>query len=181
MPTFVVLLRGVNVGRANRLAMADFAALLASLGCTGARTLLNSGNAVCSGPAGAPGALAHRIQQALHDQLGVEAATVVLTARQWQAACAHQPWAGEALDPSRLLLAFGADAAALASLAPLAGLVAPPERFHLGAEAAYLWCPGGVLASRAGKALLGRAGRLVTSRNWATVLKLQALLAAAPG
>ena len=34
---------------------------------------------------------------------------------------------------------------------------------------------GGILESRAGKALLGRAGQAVTTRNWATVYKLQAL------
>lgn len=42
----VLLLRAVNVGRANRLAMADLRALLERLGCTEVRTVLNSGNAV---------------------------------------------------------------------------------------------------------------------------------------
>lgn len=45
--------------------------------------------------------------------------------------------------------------------------------------AAYLHCPGGLLESQVGKALPGRAGKAVTSRNWATVLKLAALANAA--
>ena len=43
-PTWIALLRGVNVGRAKRVAMADLRSLLEGLGCTEVRTLLNSGN-----------------------------------------------------------------------------------------------------------------------------------------
>ena len=46
MPLYVALLRGVNVGRAKRVPMADWRALLEELGCEGVRTILNSGNAV---------------------------------------------------------------------------------------------------------------------------------------
>ena len=52
----------------------------------------------------------------------------------------------------------------------------PPEKFLLGRHAAYLWCPNGILESRAAEALLGRAGRAATSRNWSTVGKIAALL-----
>lgn len=65
---------------------------------------------------------------------------------------------------------------AAASLAPLAALVRPPERFLLGSHAAYLHCAGSILESQAGEALLGKAGRAATTRNWATTLKLQALI-----
>ena len=46
MTTFIALLRGVNVGKAKRVPMAEFRTLLAGLGYTGVATLLNSGNAV---------------------------------------------------------------------------------------------------------------------------------------
>ena len=55
-------------------------------------------------------------------------------------------------------------------------MVQPHERFHIGSHAAYLHCAGGILESKAGSALLGKLGREVTTRNWATVLKLKALL-----
>ncbi len=50
------------------------------------------------------------------------------------------------------------------------------EHFSIGRHAAYLHCPRGISRSRAAEALLGRAGRGITTRNWATVLKLQQLL-----
>ena len=56
-----------------------------------------------------------------------------------------------------------------------AELVGPSEHFLLGKHAAYLHCPNGILQSQAGEALLGKVGTKVTTRNWATVLKLQKL------
>ena len=58
MPRFVVLLRGVNVGKAKRVPMTDFEALLSGIGCTSATTLLNSGNAVVEAPPQASATLA---------------------------------------------------------------------------------------------------------------------------
>ncbi|QQS19911.1 DUF1697 domain-containing protein [Candidatus Saccharibacteria bacterium] len=45
--TYVVLLRGVNVGGNTRVEMSRLKAILESLGCTDVQTYLNSGNAVC--------------------------------------------------------------------------------------------------------------------------------------
>jgi uncharacterized protein (DUF1697 family) len=48
MNSYAVLLRGINVGRNNRIAMADLRELLTGLGYTDVATLLQSGNAVFS-------------------------------------------------------------------------------------------------------------------------------------
>jgi hypothetical protein len=60
----------------------------------------------------------------------------------------------------------------LSSIEPL---VRAPEKFVIGKNAAYLYCAAGILESKAGEALLGRAGSVATTRNWATTLKLNAL------
>jgi uncharacterized protein (DUF1697 family) len=73
------------------------------------------------------------------------------------------------------LVAFVQDLKALTGLAAVEPLVVPPEQFVVGKHAAYLLCAAGILESKAGEALLGKAGRSATTRNWATVLKLQAL------
>jgi hypothetical protein len=39
-------------------------------------------------------------------------------------------------------------------------------------HAAYLHCAAGLLESKAAAQLLGKGGRDLTTRNWATVLKL---------
>lgn len=45
----------------------------------------------------------------------------------------------------------------------------------VGTRVAYLWCPEGILASRLFGAVNRTLGDAVTTRNWATILKLQAL------
>ena len=174
--SFVVLLRGVNVGKAKRVPMAAFKALLTDLGCTQATTLLNSGNAVVRHADASPAALAAAVQAALARQLGLDVPVIVKSAAELRAVVAGLPLAAEPPDPSRLLVAFAPTEQALAALVPLADRVGPDETFVCGAHAAYLHCPGGLLESRAGEALLGKVGKGVTTRNWATVLKLQAML-----
>jgi uncharacterized protein (DUF1697 family) len=173
---FVALLRGVNVGRANRVPMAQLRELLESLGYSDVRTLLNSGNAVFGGPQHSPARHVERIRAALAARLDVDVPVVVKSAKEMAAIVADNPLARIAVDGSRLLIAFTSDTRALKELATLAALVAPPEQLHVGRYAAYLWCANGILESKAGAALLGKAGSATTTRNWATVLKIDALL-----
>lgn len=171
------LLRGVNVGTAKRVAMADLRALVESLGYTDVRTLLNSGNVVYTAPGVAPAAAAAGIEEALAVRLGVSAMVVALAAEELTTAVADNPLDRVADDPSRLLIAVPADPQASTRLEPLLGQDWRPEALALGPRVAYLWCPDGVIASRV-SAAVGRAlADAVTSRNWATMTKLQALAA----
>src|ERR1700704_4724623 len=67
----VALLRGVNVGKAKRVAMADLRKLVEGLGYGDVRTLLNSGNVLFTVPAGMTGDAAARIENAIGARLGV--------------------------------------------------------------------------------------------------------------
>lgn len=175
MPTFIALLRGVNVGKAKRVPMADLRALLGDLGYAGVATLLNSGNAVFRAARGAASGHAARIASAIAERLGFEVPVIVVPAATLDAIVAENMLAPGADDPSRLIVAFVQEPPSLTEVAGIAPLVLPPERFLVGAHAAYLHCASGILESKAGAALLGKAGRAATTRNWATVLKLQAM------
>lgn len=166
---YVALWRGINVGKAKRLAMADLKALLAGLGATNVSTVLNSGNAVFDVPRKLS---AERIRATVREQLGVDAAVILKTAAEW-AAIAAPHGITEADDDSRLLVAVTADAAALKAAAAIAGQ--GEERFVVTDRAAYLWCAHGILESKAAVALLKMLGEGGTTRNWATVGKLNAL------
>jgi uncharacterized protein (DUF1697 family) len=50
-----------------------------------------------------------------------------------------------------------------------------PDALAIGRRVAYLWCAGGILESRLAQAVGRALGSAVTSRNWATILKLHAL------
>jgi uncharacterized protein (DUF1697 family) len=70
-----------------------------------------------------------------------------------------------------------ADAKDRASLLPLARRDWSPDALALGPRVAYVWCRTGILDSPPAKELGRLLGERVTSRNWATVLKLAALAA----
>jgi uncharacterized protein (DUF1697 family) len=176
-PTWIALLRGVNVGRAKRVAMADLRALLEGLGCTEVRTLLNSGNAVFGAPARATAAsLASAIEAALHDKLGVQARVFVLAAGTLTELLVAHPLRALAGDDAKLLLAILAPGVERRALEALAARNWAPDGLALGSQAAYLWCESGVLDSPVSQAFAKAVGDQATTRNWATMTKL-ALLA----
>jgi uncharacterized protein (DUF1697 family) len=175
VPTYLVLLRGVNVGKAKRVPMADFKSLLLGLGCSAATTLLNSGNAVVVAPKTTPGALAKTIAEAMIRRFGFEVPVVVKSADELNAIVEDNTLAPLEEHHSRFLVVFAQTADPLARLQGLEDAVQPPERLLLGAHAAYLYCANGILESKAAEAVLGKSGKAVTTRNWATVLKLHAL------
>jgi uncharacterized protein (DUF1697 family) len=176
MPAFVVLLRGVNVGKGNRVPMAALREVLAARGGSGVRTLLNSGNAVFLAGAARVDDVAADVHEALRERLGVSVEVVVKDADEFGAIVAGNPIVPAADEHARFLVAFARDAENLRHLAALEPLLRPEERLAIGEHAAYLHCAAGIRDSRAAAALLGKAGRAVTTRNWATVLKLKALL-----
>lgn len=176
MARLVALFRGINVGRAKRVAMADLRALLGSLGYGDARTILNSGNAVFDGPPESGAKHALRIQAAVADKLGVDALVIVKSAKDIAAVVAGNKLAAVATDPSRLLVAFTHDAKSLGALDSIARAEWGEEEVHIGKHAAYVWCANGILESKAAVALLSGLGKSGTTRNWSTVEKIHTLL-----
>jgi uncharacterized protein (DUF1697 family) len=171
----VALLRGINVGRAKRIAMADLRSLVEGLGYGDVRTLLNSGNVVFTAPRGSATAAAHRIEEAIQERLGIASRVTVLDAATLDAIVAGNPLQDVAADPTRLMVAVLNDPAHRSRLAPLLAQEWTPDVLAAGDRAAYLWCPNGILESPLAEAV-GRALRDgVTTRNWATLQKLHAL------
>jgi uncharacterized protein (DUF1697 family) len=172
MAECIALLRGINVGRAKRIAMADLRNLIEGLGHENVRTLLNSGNVLfrCARPSTARLALA--IQAAILDRCGFSVPVTVLTAATLAAIIRENPLLKVAKDPARHLIAF-AQPSSLLPLRPLLKESWTPEALAIGSNAAYLWCASGVLDSKLLQMFGRRAGETITTRNWATVLKLQ--------
>ena len=111
MAVHIALVRGINVGKNNRVPMATLRSLLDDLGYTDVRTHLNSGNAVftVSGRQ-QPATVAKKIEAALLDETGLTLRVVVRERRKELAdVVAKNPFAKEATDPARFLVAFLAE------------------------------------------------------------------------
>jgi uncharacterized protein (DUF1697 family) len=170
--TFVALLRGINVGKAKRVAMADLRLAVEGLGYQNARTLLNSGNIVLDAPGATSAKVASGIEEVLEKKIGVPSRLTVLTAAEFGIVLEQNPFAQIADNPSRLMVAFLTDPRDISKLESLAARDWTPEQLGLGERVAYIWCPDGLAESK----LVEQVGRAlrdgVTIRNWATVLKI---------
>lgn len=172
----VGLIRGINVGKAKRVAMADLRALVAELGYGDVSTLLNSGNVIFTAPGTPPDQSARRIEDALRERTGVSARVLVLTAGEIGEVVERNPWRDAVDDPSRLLVTVLNDPADGAKLQPLASQDWGTERLAVGGRAAYLWCPDGIAESKLADVMAKLLRDAATTRNWATILKLHALV-----
>ncbi len=184
--TYVALFRGINVGKAKRIAMADLRALFAEHGARHVATVLNSGNVVFRAPPAV--ARAARFEKAVAQELGVSSRVTLVPAANLAATIAAHPLREVATDPARLLVGWLADdaAATRAAVRALADGDWAPEAFVAGAGGSgpgvvWLWCPAGVLAGRLWNAVDRALGDRVTARNWATVQKLHAAAGACEG
>jgi uncharacterized protein (DUF1697 family) len=176
MPTFVALLRGINnIGKSKRVSMAELRALVCGLGYTDVVTLLNSGNVVFRAARGTPAKHAANIAAAVFTHFKVDVPVIVHSASELAAIVSENPIKAKADEHSRFLVAFVRNSTARSSLRTIEPLVVPPEQFAIGKSAAYMLCAAGIPESKAGRALIGKPGRLTTTRNLATVLKLRAL------
>lgn len=175
--TYVALLRGINVGKAKRVAMADLRAVIESLGYTDARTLLNSGNAVFASSRALRRNAAEELRTALQKQTGVSSRFTLRSAKELNEIVKSNPLLKLATDHTRLFTAFVTDAADISKLEPLAKQHWKTEVLAIGPGVAYIWCPNGLLESKASEAVGKVLGDGVTVRNWATVMKLAGLIA----
>jgi uncharacterized protein (DUF1697 family) len=174
--TRVALIRGINVGKAKRVAMGELRAELERIGYEDVRTLLNSGNVVFTVPAKSKGDPGARVEEVLEKRLRVPARVVVLTAAELAEAVDGNPLLDRAEgDPARFLVAALAESVDRKSLAPLAKQDWTPDAFALGKRVAYLWCADGILASKLLIAFNRATGDGATTRNWTTMVKLRAL------
>lgn len=179
MTTFVVLLRGVNVGGRNRLPMADFRTALESAGFARVRTYIQSGNAVLESRS-RPARVESDVSAVLFDAFGLDVPVVALPAAELAAVAQANPFSDES-DPKKV------HAIVLPGVLPEAGLTAVAEReatvrakgsrdrVVVDGRTAYLHTPDGF--GRSDLAVLLTSGARAplaagTARNWSTVAAL---------
>jgi uncharacterized protein (DUF1697 family) len=183
MGDWVALLRGINVGRAKRIAMTELRAVYESLGCTDVATLLNSGNVVFRAAEGeratAPDPV--RFREAVREATGVDSEVVLRDAAAFRRVADTNPLRAAGREPKRLSIAFAAE-----DLDPARAMVIDAgslgdEELVIAPDAVYQWLPDGVLASRVPPGFWASLGTTVTARNDQTVQKIVALLAQRAG
>jgi uncharacterized protein (DUF1697 family) len=176
MRRYVVLLRGINVGSRNRIAMPALREALAVAGYEHVRTYVQSGNVVLSTDA-SPGKVASDSERLIRDRFGLEIKVVVRTRDELAEIVDRNPLEKVATNPKRYQVSFLAKKPRVAVVKELASLAVGGEQLvHVGREF-YAWHPSGVARSKLWAQLAGpKLGVTATARNWTTVTKLLELL-----
>jgi uncharacterized protein (DUF1697 family) len=166
MVTQIVLLRGVNVGSANRIGMPVLRAALTAAGFANVRTHLQSGNVLADGD---PKAVVAAVREV------IDVPCVVRSAAEMEAAIAANPFVDEAaLNPKALQVTFRSEPVPPDTLASLEARAMKEEKVAVRDREIYSWHPEGMARSKLALAVTP-AKAAATARNWNTVLALAEL------
>lgn len=172
MEVFIALLQGVNIGKNKRIAMTDFKRIITELGGTNPITIANSGNAVFA----YAGSLSYEelrqaIEEAVTAHVGMDIPTVIRTEEELLDVIVRNPYPDAAADTKTLHVDF------LLTEMPnaLDSIDQGGEALTASGREIYLFAPNKLSGSTYDWKTLGkRLGTHHTSRNWNTILNLQA-------
>lgn len=175
MPRQAILLRGINLGAANRLSMPELREVLTAEGFTDVATYMQAGNILAS-YAASPAGLAAEMKRLLAERFELSVPILVRTCDQLATAVRDNPFADLAdRDPKHFLVTFLSqepDASAVDELSAFAA--EGDDEFAASGQALYSWHPGGIHLSKLATRLTekGLGVEVATARNWTTATTL---------
>jgi len=176
---YVAFLRGINVGGARKLPMAELAEVVASLGHGDVKTFIQSGNVLFTSRV-ARSRLAKPFEQAIDERFGLDVTVMLRSPRELRAVAAANPFPEAEATPNRLHVVFLDRKPPREAVAALAPDRSPGDRAIVDGNHVYLHLPNG--AGRT-KLTLDYLERVLcvrgTQRNWNTLVKLIELTAPA--
>ncbi|HEX5250291.1 MAG TPA: DUF1697 domain-containing protein [Gaiellales bacterium] len=168
----IVLLRGINLGPRNRIAMPQLRKLLETAGFDDVRTYVQSGNIVLS-TRRRPESTAVACEKLIGDELGLDIPVVVRTRDELAEIVRRNPLGDVADDPKRYQVSFLDGEPDPKAIEKLAAAAAGGERIEAIGREIYAWHPDGIARSKMWAALAGKGiGVKATARNWTTVTTL---------
>ena len=176
MPTYIALLRGINIGPRNKIAMAELRELLGSLEHEGVRTHILSGNVMFTSRRRSARRLETDLETAIRERFELDIRVLVRTADELTRIVKANPFPKAEAEGSCFFVLFvdrDLDKKAIDAIDPAAF---KPEKFAIGDRAIYAWYPRGLSESKLVGALSDkRLGVTTTTRNWNTVTRLAEL------
>jgi uncharacterized protein (DUF1697 family) len=167
LPTYVALLRGINVGGARKVPMSDLRELFGSLGHSKVRTYIQSGNVVFTAKSSPPSRIRAALERSVEKSFGFEVTVLLRTPAELGAVAKRNPYGADAYVT---FLEAPADAKKVKAIDP-----APyrPDEFKVQGTEVYLHCPNGYGNTKINNTFFERKlATRATTRNWKTVSTL---------
>jgi uncharacterized protein (DUF1697 family) len=177
MQQHIVLLRGINLGSRNRIAMPALRDALDAAGFDDVRTYLQSGNVILSSRAKPNDA----VRRLIADEFGLDIAVITRTRAQLARIVERNPLARVAKDPKRYQISFLDSKPSREVVRRIEQTADAKERVVVDGREIYAWHPETIARSKLWALLAGQSlGVTATARNWTTVQKLLELADAPP-
>jgi uncharacterized protein (DUF1697 family) len=167
--TYVVLLRGINVGGKNLLPMAQLKALLQSSGFSNVKTYIQSGNVVLKNSE--PPALS--IEKLIHTEFGFCPEVLALSESQFKLSFENNPYSGF---EGKFVHVYYCKTPPKIDQTKLDKFVAMTENYSLVGKVFYLHAPDGIGRSKLVANIESCLGVSATGRNLNTVSKLREMV-----
>jgi uncharacterized protein (DUF1697 family) len=165
----VVLLRGINIGSRNRLAMPALRQALEDAGFEDVQTYVQSGNVVLSSRA-KPETVRRKVEQVIAKDFGLDVPVVVRTRAELAAVAKRNPLRTVATESKHYQVTFLSKKLSARVVRELEEVAADDERVVVSGREVYAWHPDTIARSKLWAKLAGKdLGVTATSRNWATV------------
>ncbi|MGH3056078.1 MAG: DUF1697 domain-containing protein [Gaiellaceae bacterium] len=176
MPTYIAMLRGINIGPSKRVEMARLRKVLERAGFKRVRTYIQSGNVVFNARKNTAAGLAEKIEKAMVAEFGFGALVMIRTEQEMSHALGNNPFVKESgKDPAKVHVCFLSETPAAEAVKALHALGTKVERVKCAGNEVYVYHLDGL-----GKAKVLNHGVLerilavkVTMRNWNTSSKLR--------
>ena len=172
MPTYVALLRGINLAGRNKVAMPALRTLVEGLGYDDVATYIQSGNVIfTTGDSAAKVRAA--LEEAIAKEFGIDVVVVVRTRAELKKVVDGNPYAKELKDDRLVHVAFLAGKPTAAKVKALTSGDWGADAVAVKGAEAYIHTPNGYGRANVNNTVVEkRLGVAGTARNWRTTLKL---------
>lgn len=170
MPTYIALLRGINVSGQKKIKMADLQKLLEAAGLQQVKTYIQSGNIIFSHASDAP-EIEQMIEQQIEAHYGFAVKTIVRTPEELRQMLEHNPFADEDVKLQYFVLL--AEVPADDVVEKLKTFDYQPEAYALKGKTVYFFVPNGYGKAKMNNNFFEQKLKVAaTTRNWKTISKL---------
>jgi len=174
MKTYIVLLRGINVGGHKKVLMAELRELLSNSGFKNVRTYIQSGNVILESSEENPQNIENIIHKAIIAHFGFEVSILVRTRQELQAVFDNCPFLDEKKINSYFTLLHSIPEKNL--IESVSHISYPNEEFVITDACIYFYCSMGYGNVKFNSNLFERKLKTTTTtRNYKTMVKLLSL------